>query len=117
MLYQVITHIAGDKVLAEFSDVLRAAKREHDLLGRWGGEEFLLICPDTTITDATSLAEQLRRSIESHPFTVAGKITASFGVAAYHKDNTYDELIHSADTALYHSKQNGRNAVSTSRYS
>jgi diguanylate cyclase (GGDEF)-like protein len=109
-------HMAGDNMLKEFATILKDNIRETDLFGRWGGEEFLIICPETDIADACNLAEKLRDAIATYPFTIKNK-TASFGVAACLANDNYDSLINRADQALYNSKRQGRNRVSVAQKS
>lgn len=108
-------HAIGDEVLETLSDVLRGAVREVDLIGRLGGEEFALILPETSLTDAATFAERLRSKIASARLSTAkGEIafTASFGIAVYtHDDVALEHLIGRADDALYRAKQSGRNRV------
>ncbi len=104
-------HPAGDITLIEFAKVLSQRSRSVDAVGRWGGEEFLIVCPDTDETGAEALAEELRQSIEKSPFSIEGNHTASFGVASVSKSDSAHSLISKADQALYLAKQHGRNRV------
>jgi diguanylate cyclase (GGDEF)-like protein len=111
MINDTFGHNAGDKVLIQFSSIIGQTVRESDIAGRWGGEEFLVICPETTTEGAISLAEKIRYNIENYTFEEAGNITASIGVAgAQHGDNV-KSLIFRADEALYSSKKAGKNRV------
>jgi diguanylate cyclase (GGDEF)-like protein len=82
-----------------------------DIVGRWGGEEFLVICPDTDLDGAVALAEKLRLSIEAEPFAAIGSATSSFGIAQYREGESFKDTVARADTALYKAKINGRNRV------
>lgn len=104
-------HQTGDSVLKSFADVLRSETRVTDFVGRWGGEEFLIICPNTDLPGAQRLAENLRGAVESHDFPVVKAKTASFGVACHREGEPVQELISRADAALYAAKQGGRNRV------
>ncbi|MFB2935283.1 diguanylate cyclase [Aerosakkonemataceae cyanobacterium BLCC-F154] len=105
-------HHVGDSVLMEVAFILKNNLRKTDLIGRWGGEEFIVVCPETQLTNATHLAEKLRSKIEEHQFSDVEKtITASFGVSAYRIDDTVESLIKRVDSALYFSKRNNRNCV------
>ncbi len=104
-------HNAGDEVLKELSQVLLSNTRQSDVVGRWGGEEFIIILPDTNLDNAYKKAEILRKSIENHPFTVVGQRTSSFGVGVFRANQTIDELISKVDIALYKAKETGRNKV------
>lgn len=105
-------HEVGDYVLVTISKILSEHIRETDILGRWGGEEFLIICPHTSNTEAYALAEKLRFSIETYPIDVIGHKSCSFGVSVFDlKDDNYKEVVKHADEALYTAKNNGRNRV------
>ena len=106
-------HLVGDKVLVEFARVLGLSIRKGDILGRWGGEEFLIILPHTKLNEAMQLAEKLRKIISENKFPIIGRMTASFGVSTFVEHSSVDILIDTADKALYESKKNGRNCVST----
>ncbi|ARU59196.1 hypothetical protein OLMES_5212 [Oleiphilus messinensis] len=106
-------HQAGDDVLIEFSGLLSTLTRSIDLIGRWGGEEFIIICPDTTLSGATCLAEKIRQQIEAHRFMSIGQKTCSMGVTVVKGDDTIQSLIGRADQALYQAKDKGRNRVQT----
>lgn len=105
-------HQAGDRVLMDCSSLVRDSIRKHDVLGRWGGEEFLILCPETDVEGAVHLAENLRQKMENHQIGEVGTVTASFGVAQLGKADDIKRLIGHADEALYKSKQEGRNRVS-----
>ncbi len=102
-------HNVGDEVLIELVEKLNNNIRSSDILGRWGGEEFLIICPHTDKNQAVSLARKLRKIIQNHEFPVTNDLTCSFGVTAYKSGDTIDDLINRADKALYTAKENGRN--------
>ncbi|MDQ2905420.1 MAG: diguanylate cyclase [Chloroflexota bacterium] len=107
-------HAAGDTVLRECAGVVRASVRGTDLVGRWGGEEFIVILPETLVDEALLVAERLRSDVSEHIFTVGGGIhlTCSVGVACYplHAQDL-DALISTADHAMYRAKRLGRNQV------
>ncbi len=103
-------HQMGDKVLQAVAGVLSANLRSIDKVGRWGGEEFMIICPNSSVQQATLLAEKLRCEIEQIPINKLSHITASFGIAGFHK-NSMEEMVNEADAALYRSKNAGRNCV------
>ncbi|MCW8929474.1 MAG: diguanylate cyclase [Gammaproteobacteria bacterium] len=106
-------HQAGDQVLIEFSMILREHIRKTDILGRWGGEEFIIISPKTNLNDAFVLAEKLRILIQNYSFSSVGSVTASFGLSERNNDkySTLDEMVSHADQALYTAKKEGRNRV------
>lgn len=107
-------HQAGDRVLVTLAEILLNSVRETDKLGRWGGEEFLLICPDTDLAAAQLLAERQRAAIETHEFSGISTCSASFGVAQYRHGDTATTLLGRADAALYRAKEGGRNRIEIS---
>lgn len=108
-------HSAGDLVLQAVAAALRQGVRPYDLCCRYGGEEFLVILPETALEDAAGIAERLRRDIENLKITAAKEtalqITASIGAAALLGHETIDQLIARADEAMYNAKSSGRNRV------
>jgi len=102
-------HITGDKVLFEFSQIIKHNVRATDYAGRWGGEEFLIICPNIDINNATELAEKLLQKVENHSFLEIGNITASAGVNQFSNTESIASTLQNVDKALYDSKENGRN--------
>ena len=104
-------HHVGDAVLQTTAERLRQASRPTDLLFRWGGEEFALLAPATSVTAATTLAGRLRQNVAAAPFEVAGPITVSVGVAERRRAESSGDWFARADAALYQSKSNGRNRV------
>lgn len=106
-------HDIGDKVLVELSALVKNLLRNHDMLARWGGEEFVILSPNTRLKDARVFANRLRKEIERFPFSYIENVTCSFGVAEYAAGDTSESLLKKADEALYLSKHNGRNTVST----
>ncbi len=91
--------------------LLKQSIRVSDTLGRWGGEEFLIIVPQGENKNEQLLAEKLRIKVESYSFSKVNNITVSFGVATYNKGDTINSLIKRADDGLYKAKENGRNQV------
>jgi polar amino acid transport system substrate-binding protein len=106
-------HPAGDTVLRKIAALLRNRIRSTDIAGRWGGEEFLIICPETEIEGARELAEQIRADIAEFDFSISQSITISAGVATYTVDETIERLIHRVDEYLYAAKHRGKNRVET----
>ena len=113
-------HLAGDAVLKAVADTLRRESRDHDLVGRFGGEEFVCLLPGTSGAELGEVAERLRMGIsevatsaptDHGPVTVSG-LTTSIGAVAYPADGSdLDELLLAADTALYRAKNTGRDRV------
>ncbi len=104
-------HQIGDTVLKQFATLVKNNIRATDILGRWGGEEFLIICPEINLQNAVHMAWTLCRSIASEGFGVAGPQTASFGVTSHKKKEKTQAMISRTDKALYLAKSNGRNRV------
>ncbi|PHS17050.1 MAG: hypothetical protein COA86_10325 [Kangiella sp.] len=107
-------HIVGDQVLTKFASLIQGDLRSNDILGRWGGEEFLIICPSTNLSKAEMVSEKLRQIIENSNFSPIETMTASFGVTEWVRKDTQETLISRADYAMYISKKHGRNKVSLS---
>jgi diguanylate cyclase (GGDEF)-like protein len=102
-------HQIGDMVLQQFANLLVKHTRSNDIVGRWGGEEFMIILPGTNLNGAYLHAEKLRRIIENSEFENIGKISASFGVAQPTPEMTPSQLLQCVDEALYTAKEEGRN--------
>jgi diguanylate cyclase (GGDEF)-like protein len=107
-------HLVGDKVLSGLGQVLASQTRSTDIAGRWGGEEFLIVAPQTSLPEAATLAEKLRSIVAGTDFPGAGRATISLGVAAYSPGGGLNELLAGADAALYLAKGEGRNRVELS---
>jgi len=107
-------HAAGDAVLRGFGAVVKSVARQMDTVGRWGGEEFIVILPETSAEEAQNVAERIRKAVSFHSFEISGglHLTCSIGVACY-PDHAcdQDELITAADRAMYGAKRLGRNQV------
>ena len=104
-------HTVGDRVLIAAAHYIRQHIRENDLLARWGGEEFAIVAPDSTLDAAGKLAEKLRADLEDLREVDDISVTCSFGVAQFDGDEDVDSLIRRADRALYRAKGEGRNRV------
>jgi len=104
-------HDIGDQVLSNLSNIVQQHIRTQDLLARWGGEEFVLVCRDTDIESAHALADKLRELIAKQTLHNNITITASFGVATLKTHENLEQLFKAADTALYKAKAAGRNVV------
>lgn len=107
-------HAVGDQVLKGIASALASRMRRTDVLARWGGEEFVLLLPDTSLKAASELAEGLRLAIGSSTWESVGTVTVSIGLAQIaESDHTLQALVERADRALYHAKDMGRNQVSS----
>jgi len=105
-------HDAGDKVLAQIGAILDRNLRQPDMVGRWGGEEFLIMVPNNTAQGAAQLADRIRQYIKKIPETLIPEpISASFGVSQLQPDQGSDQLLYQADMALYQAKNQGRDRV------
>jgi diguanylate cyclase (GGDEF)-like protein len=104
-------HQAGDEALVTLAGILQSRMRVTDVAGRWGGEEFLVICPATDRQGAQGVAETLRSMVEQTEFSRVGHCTASFGVASFEADDSITTIVARADRALYAAKEGGRNRV------
>ena len=104
-------HAVGDQVLQGVAEIIRKNVRVTDWVGRWGGEEFMVLCPEATEKDAAVTAEKLRGLVESHIFETVKTITISCGVTRFKAHDSVDTFVSRADDALYRAKDNGRNIV------
>jgi len=104
-------HETGDRILKEFAETINRSIRAIDIAGRLGGEEFLVVCPETGIAGAFMVAEKLRDAVESMQIECVERVTASFGCAALIQGEDWNSLISRSDKALYVAKEHGRNRV------
>ncbi len=104
-------HAAGDQVLAEVARLLQGSVRSTDGLGRWGGEEFVILTPETSLRDAAALAERICQTCRSADFANVGRTTLSAGVVSLAPGEAGDALLRRADAAVYAAKANGRDRV------
>ncbi|MDD2370028.1 MAG: diguanylate cyclase [Sulfuricurvum sp.] len=104
-------HNVGDKILQSLAELIKGSLRVEDEIIRWGGEEFIILIMVTSLESATQIIENLRNTIEMHTFEENPKITCSFGITLYQKDEPILQTIARADKALYDAKSSGRNRV------
>jgi len=106
-------HETGDSVLKEVSDCLTSSLRVSDIIIRWGGEEFLIVLPETEEGGLATVAEKVRKAVEGHPWMLKDgrRITVSIGTTIKHHQDPWLQVIEKVDTALYSAKRNGRNRV------
>lgn len=105
-------HLAGDKVLISVAELIKKSLRDIDTVGRYGGEEFLVILPNTALEDAKYFANRFRQIVEEYSFEEADSLTISIGLVELESDESMDKLFKRVDDLLYKSKNNGRNKVS-----
>ncbi|SHE65856.1 PAS domain S-box-containing protein/diguanylate cyclase (GGDEF) domain-containing protein [Vibrio gazogenes DSM 21264] len=104
-------HQIGDEVLCKIAELLKHHVRKTDIPGRWGGEEFLVVCPETDHHGVRILAENIRQLFMNHDFDVVGRCTCSFGVVTQQDNENAEQMIERADMALYTAKGRGKNRV------
>lgn len=104
-------HHVGDTVLKEFSTLLKDNSRDTDIIGRWGGEEFLIIVPETNKESIELFAQNIRKRSEFNSFELVEHLTVSIGTTIYKKNESTETTINRADNALYEAKNSGRNCV------
>jgi len=104
-------HLIGDKLIIGFVKIVKDIIRKTDIFARWGGEEFVLILPNTDLDEAIEISERIRKTVESNEFEKVNKLTCSFGVAQLSQaDDTYS-ILQKADQMLYTAKNAGKNTV------
>ena len=104
-------HLVGDEILVGLSEYIVNNKRKIDIFGRWGGEEFMMLLPNTALEGAKVVAEKFRKLIEEYIFYNGLKLTCSFGISEFKEYDSKESFIQRADDALYMSKRNGKNRV------
>lgn len=104
-------HDIGDAVLKEITSIVQSNIRSEDYLGRWGGEEFLIVVKNQDEKQTELLAERLRSAIEKHQFPTVGKVTSSFGIASFKENDTLQSILKRVDAGVYSAKENGKNKV------
>ncbi|MBF0471081.1 MAG: diguanylate cyclase [Gammaproteobacteria bacterium] len=102
-------HLTGDRVLIQAANILQRSVRATDLVGRWGGEEFMVVMVNTTLEQAQHLAEKLRATLAESEFPQEITLTASFGVTQLNKSETTEAWVNLTDNLLYRAKEQGRN--------
>jgi diguanylate cyclase (GGDEF)-like protein len=105
-------HQTGDQVLTELAKVIGQRVRSTDYIGRWGGDEFMIISPETNLENASLLAEIIRVTLKTHDFGLPCSVTSSFGITSWKENDIASTLIDRVDKALYKSKRSGKNQIS-----
>ena len=107
-------HLAGDFILKEVANIIKSTIRSSDACGRFGGEEFIILLPNTKLSGAMKLAERIRENIQNHKFIfndIKVPITVSIGITSASKNDSIYSLIQRVDEALYEAKNKGRNRI------
>lgn len=104
-------HTGGDLILTEVTQLVQDTIREVDVVSRWGGEEFLVLCPQTKMTEANSLAVRLNKAVRDYTFSHVENLTCSFGVAQFKDSESFIHWFDRADAAMYEAKSAGRNRI------
>jgi len=104
-------HLTGDKILRKVAEVLRENVRDLDSVGRWGGEEFMIICPITDSTGAYTVAEKIQNALEAAEFVQDISVTCSFGISECSEGDRIENIVGRADRALYKAKEDGRDRI------
>ncbi|WP_435620644.1 PAS domain S-box protein [Thermoanaerobacterium thermosulfurigenes] len=104
-------HAAGDMVLKRVVEIVKERIRKTDCFARWGGEEFIIFLPETSLNNASDIAEELRFKISTAKFDGVGNVTASFGATDFKENDNIDTVLLRLDNMLYEAKNNGRNCV------
>jgi len=104
-------HLIGDVILKRIAQIVSKRIRSSDIFARWGGEEFVLLLPDTSLAEAIGVANSLKDAINFEEFEQAGTVTCSFGVAILEENETGENLLKRADEKLYEAKETGRNRI------
>ncbi|MDD4884733.1 MAG: diguanylate cyclase [Sulfuricurvum sp.] len=104
-------HLIGDEVLKDIAALVKRRLRKSDIFARWGGEEFIILLPDTPLDESCMIAKTLRIAIELENFENVGRLTCSFGVATLHENESPEGLLQRVDELLYRAKSKGRNRV------
>lgn len=104
-------HDIGDKVLVEFSNIIRNNIRKNDILSRWGGEEFIILFEDTDLIEAYNLTNRILEIIRKTNICNIKNLTASFGICQYNGSDTFDNFLSKVDLIMYNAKKNGKNRI------
>ena len=104
-------HLTGDKLIVDFVKIVNENIRETDIFARWGGEEFMLILPNTNKEEAFEISERIRMNVENYKFEKVNKLTCSIGVAQFSADDDNVSILQKADNMLYAAKDAGKNIV------
>jgi len=106
-------HLTGDKILKRLAEILTKQLRKYDIIARFGGEEFFIVYPNTSISKAKKVGERLRKAVENDKFMKKYNSTFSGGITEYKKGDTKSKMKERVDKALYQAKEAGRNRIKT----
>jgi diguanylate cyclase (GGDEF)-like protein len=115
MINDTYGHSLGDTILCQLTELVAEHIRDIDVMARWGGEEFLILCPQSNIAAATTLAERIQNAVADFSFATIGNLTCSFGIAQYQNKESFIEWFDRADNAMYQAKEQGRNKIVTTK--
>lgn len=104
-------HSLADTVLQDLSQLINTNIRSTDYLGRWGGEEFLILLPETNLEEAKTMANHLKKLTENHQFKIGQQVTCSFGVTNFKEGDTEESMLKRVDDLMYYVKRHGKNSV------
>ncbi|HZJ99189.1 MAG TPA: GGDEF domain-containing protein, partial [Tissierellaceae bacterium] len=104
-------HIVGDSVIKNIAEIISKSIRDTDIFARWGGDEFVILLPNTDIQQAKEIAERMRKYIRDNLYEMEENITCSFGLASYEKNDTTQSLLRKADDLLFKAKTKGKDRV------
>ncbi len=104
-------HLVGDQVLRELASLIRGNLRSTDMVGRYGGEEFIVVMPETDFTTAAGVVERLRKVVEETFFEPVGSVSISVGLTSLREGDSVESLLRRADEFLYRAKREGKNRV------
>lgn len=108
-------HLIGDRTLVKLSKILRESIRDIDIVGRWGGEEFMIICPETDVEGAYTVAEKIQETINMCDFPFIHTLSCSFGISECREGDRIENVVGKSDNALYTAKKEGRNRIVVQR--
>lgn len=106
-------HNNGDAILEQFANALKSVARETDTIGRWGGDEFVVLCPGTLQPEAQHFAHRIQEALADTTFDCAAQVKCSIGVSELGKGDSLEQWLERADSAMYHAKSSGKNTVRT----
>ena len=109
IINDTLGHLLGDEVLVKISNIIEKSIRSIDAIGRWGGDEFLIILPETNLSQCKNIVSHLEKQLNELEFSKTIKVTCSFGIATYEENDTLDSLLKKADESMYQQKSHHKN--------